>query len=163
MSISGLVLGKPRQYILRWLGAPAAAASIVAVAGIQQWFQEFNLVYLIVILHFLEQVLQLLQIRLLGASRLLRAISAFLRQCWATLCRCWWLFTTREPSVCWQSVLILILELETSILIKAVVRYLGFGLCFVVFVVASQLVDERLGHWVQRSHLIWSDCYVDIV
>ena len=42
--------------------------------------------------------------------------------------------------------LILILELETSVLIKAVVRYLGFRLCFVVFVVASQLVDERLGH-----------------
>ena len=59
--------------------------------------------------------------------------------------------------------LILILELETSVLIKAVVRYLRFRLCFVVFVVASQLVDERLGHGVQWSHLIRSNGDVDIV
>lgn len=158
MPIGSLILGKARQNILRWLASGATSG----VARIQEWFQKLNLVNLVMVLHFLKQILKLLQIWFFcSTSVLLYSINTFLRN--PTLRRCWRLFAARKPSISWESLLILILKLETRVLIKAVVRYLRFRLCFIVFVVASQLVDKRLGHWVQWSHLIRSDGNVNIV
>lgn len=158
MPIGSLILGKARQNVLRWL----ASGTTSGVARIQEWFQKLNLINFVMVLHLLKQILKLLQIWFFRSSRvLLYSVNTFLRN--PTLRCCWRLFAARKPSVSWKSLLILILKLETRVLIKAVIRYLRFRLCFIVFVVASQLVDKRLGHWVQRSHLIRSDSNVNIL
>lgn len=145
MSIGVLILGKTRQYILRWLTSWTTSS----ITGIQKWFQKLDFIYLIMVLHLFKQIFKLLKIWFLSLLCILCTsfIRALLRDR-LSLNWCWRLFTTRKSSVSWQSVLILILKLKASVLIEAVVRYLGFRLCFIVFVIASKLIDERFGHWV---------------